>query len=132
LPRKNLAGLILGQSFAKLNNLPRKAFGSALKVLMFHPAGIIHYSIFTFHLNRAAFRQMSVHLQPKGIPMITLLQLVPGWLRARVQTAPLTPPLKVADKKARQVLPTLPKPKPPPVLAQDDSSPPGYRLLWRI
>jgi hypothetical protein len=37
-----------------------------------------------------------------------------------------------ANKKDRQVLPALPQQEPPPVRWQDDDSPPGHRLLWRL
>jgi len=63
--------------------------------------------------------------------MTTIVQFIPQWLRARRQRST---PRQIPDvnKKDRQVLPTLPKQERPPVSWQDDSSPAGYRVLWRL
>ena len=63
--------------------------------------------------------------------MTTIVQFVPQWLRARLQK-PTPQQTAKADKKDRQVLPTLPKQTRPPIPWQDDSSPAGYRVLWRL
>jgi hypothetical protein len=62
---------------------------------------------------------------------MTIAQYVPQWLRNRLQK-PAPPKLKTVNKKDRQVLPTLPKPERLPPRFQDDDSPPGYRIVWRM
>jgi hypothetical protein len=62
---------------------------------------------------------------------MTLTQYVPQWLRSRLQK-PASQELKTVNKKDRQVLPTLPKSERPPTRFQDDDSPPGYRIVWRM
>ena len=63
--------------------------------------------------------------------MTTIVQLLPQWLRRRWQRY-AAPQIKIENKKDRQVLPTLPKQERPPIPLQDDSSPAGYRVLWRL
>jgi hypothetical protein len=63
--------------------------------------------------------------------MTTIVQFIPQWLRARWQR-PNPEQTKKVNKKDRQVLPTLPKQERPPIPLQDDSSPAGYRVLWRL
>lgn len=63
--------------------------------------------------------------------MTTIVQFIPQWLRARLQK-PTPPQIAKPDKTDRQVLPTLPKQERPPIPCQDDSSPAGYRVLWRL
>ena len=63
--------------------------------------------------------------------MTTIVQYIPQWLRSQLQR-PAPRRITTANKKSRQVLPTLPKQKRPPIPWQDDSSPPGYRILWRL
>jgi hypothetical protein len=63
--------------------------------------------------------------------MTTIAQYVPRWLRTRLQK-PIQPQPKANSKRDRQALPTLPKQERPPIPWQDDSSPAGYRLLWRL
>ena len=63
--------------------------------------------------------------------MTTIVQFIPQWLRSRWQLD-AAPQLKIRNKKDRQVLPTLPKQKRPPIPWQNDSSPAGYRVLWRL
>ena len=62
--------------------------------------------------------------------MTTLVQLVPKWLRLRLQK-PTPPKPKTISKKDRQVLPTLPNQSRSVIFSQDDS-PAGYRVLWRL
>lgn len=62
---------------------------------------------------------------------MTIARYLPQWLRSRLQQPPSQKP-RARSKKERQVLPTLPKPQPSPVRWQDDDSPPGYRVLWRM
>lgn len=63
--------------------------------------------------------------------MTTIVRLIPQWLRSRWERPVPQPPVS-ANKKDRQVLPALPQQEPPPVRWQDDDSPPGHRLLWRL
>jgi hypothetical protein len=63
--------------------------------------------------------------------MTSIVQFIPQWLRARWQR-PSPRQTTNVNKKDRQVLPTLPKQKRPPIPWQDDSSPAGYRVLWRL
>jgi hypothetical protein len=63
--------------------------------------------------------------------MTTLIQYVPKWVRVRLQK-PAHPKSKTVSKKARQVLPTLPKETRSVIVSQDDDSPAGFRLLWRL
>jgi len=62
---------------------------------------------------------------------MTLIQYVPKWLRVRLQKL-AQPKLKTVSKKDRQVLPALPKETRSVVVSQDDDSPAGFRLLWRL
>ncbi len=62
--------------------------------------------------------------------MTTIVQLVPKWLRARLQKPAAQKPA-IVNKKKRQLLPTLPSQKPSVIFSQDDS-PAGYRVLWRL
>ena len=62
---------------------------------------------------------------------MTIAQYLPQWLQSWLhKSAPQKG--KVASKKDRQVLPTLPQPQRPPVRLQDDDSPPGFRIYWRM
>jgi len=63
--------------------------------------------------------------------MTTLVQYAPKWLRQRLKK-PAQPKPKSVNKKERQVLPTLPKLKQSSTAFQDDDSPAGYRILWRL
>ncbi len=63
--------------------------------------------------------------------MTTIVQFIPKLLRSRWQRD-AGPQLKIRNKKDRQVLPTLPKQERPPIPWQDDRSPAGYRVLWRL
>jgi hypothetical protein len=85
--------------------------------------GILHSALFILHLN--AFRQLTI--KQKEPIMTTLVQFVPKWLRVRLQR-PTQPKSKTVSKKDRQVLPTLPNTKRPPILFQDGQSPPGHQL----
>jgi len=62
--------------------------------------------------------------------MTTIVQFVPQWLRARLQMPTPQKPV-IANKKKRQLLPTLPSQTSSVILSQDDS-PAGYRVLWRM
>ena len=62
--------------------------------------------------------------------MTTIVQYLP-WLRSRRQKAAPQKP-KPVNKKDRQVLPTLPNLKQSSTAFQDDDSPAGYRILWRL
>lgn len=62
--------------------------------------------------------------------MTTIVQFVPKWLRARLQK-PAPQKLAIANKKKRQLLPTLPGQARSVVLPQDET-PAGYRALWRL
>jgi hypothetical protein len=61
---------------------------------------------------------------------MTIAQCLPQWLRSRSQK-PAPRKLKTVTKKDRQVLPTLPK-QTHSVIFSQDSSPAGYRVLWRL
>jgi len=64
---------------------------------------------------------------------MTVAQYFPQWLRDRFQKpAPQKIQTKALGKKDRQVLPTFADPKPPAPGFQDDESPPGYRIQWRL
>jgi len=63
--------------------------------------------------------------------MTTLVQFVPKWLRERLRK-PAQPKQKTLSKKDRQVLPTLPNLRQSSTAFQDDQSPAGYRILWRL
>ena len=63
--------------------------------------------------------------------MTTIVQYLPQWLRSRRQK-PVPQKTKPVNKKDRQVLPTLPNLKQSSTAFQDDESPPGYRILWRL
>src|SRR5438045_2454922 len=68
--------------------------------------------------------------QPQETYM-TIAQYLPRWLRIRPQkTVPQNP--KTINKKEKQILPTLPKAERRPNRFQDDDSPPGFRILWRL
>jgi hypothetical protein len=62
---------------------------------------------------------------------MTISQYLPRWLRSRLQQ-PAPQKIRTLSKKDRQVLPTLPNVKRPAVRFQDDDSPPGYRIQWRL
>ena len=62
---------------------------------------------------------------------MTIVQYLPQWLRNRWQK-PTPQNAQTVSKKNRQVLPTLPRPKCPPIPWQDDDSPPGYPIYWRM
>ena len=62
---------------------------------------------------------------------MTIVQFCPQCLRIRFQKpAPQNP--KALGKKDRQVLPTLPNAKCSVARFQDDESPPGFRIQWRL
>jgi hypothetical protein len=63
--------------------------------------------------------------------MTTIVQFIPRLLRSRLQR-PALRQSETINKKHRQVLPTLPKQEHPPIPWQDDNSPAGYRVLWRL
>ena len=60
-----------------------------------------------------------------------IAQYIPQWLRSRLQK-PAPQKARVRTKKERQILPTMPNLKRPPIRLQDDDSPPGYRIQWRL
>ena len=62
--------------------------------------------------------------------MTTIVQYVPKWLRARLQKPTPQKPI-TANKKKRQLLPTLPSQTRSVIFSQDDS-PAGYRVLWKM
>ena len=62
---------------------------------------------------------------------MTIAQYLPQWLRSRFRK-PAPQNVVSVSKKDRQFLPTLPKPQRPPVRLQDDDSPPGFRIYWRM
>ena len=62
---------------------------------------------------------------------MTIAQYFPQWLRSRLQK-PAPQSVSARSKKQRQILPTLPNPKRRSIRFQDDGSPPGYRILWRL
>jgi hypothetical protein len=63
---------------------------------------------------------------------MTINLLLPKWL-ARRFARPRPKPATPAQLKQRQLLPTLPKPQKRRFLRfQDDDSPPGYRIQWRL
>jgi hypothetical protein len=62
---------------------------------------------------------------------MTITQYVPQWLRVRFQK-PAPQKAQPINKKEKQILPTLPKAPSPPVKLQDDDSPPGFRIQWRL
>ena len=63
--------------------------------------------------------------------MTSIVQFIPQWLRSRLQR-PASRQHTNVNKKDRQVLPTLPKQERPRIPWQDDNSPAGYRVLWRL
>jgi hypothetical protein len=63
--------------------------------------------------------------------MTTIVQYLPQWLRSRLRK-PAPQKVTRPSKKDRQVLPTLPNWKQSSTAFQDDESPPGYRILWRL
>jgi hypothetical protein len=63
--------------------------------------------------------------------MTTIVRFLPQWLRGRSQKS-ASQSLKSISKKDRQVLPTLPQQSRPPIPWQDDNSPAGFRILWRL
>ncbi len=74
--------------------------------------------------------QATLTIKPGEPIMTTIVQLVPKWLRARLQkSAPQKPTTE--NKKKRQLLPTLPNQTSSAIFSQDDS-PSGYRVLWRL
>ena len=62
---------------------------------------------------------------------MTIAQCLPRWLRSRLPR-PVPQKLTTVNKKDRQVLPTLPKPERLPIRWQDDDSPAGCRIQWRL
>jgi hypothetical protein len=62
---------------------------------------------------------------------MTIAQYPPQWLRNRLQKPPRQQ-LNPVAKKDRQILPTLPKPKRPPILWQDDNGDARFRIYWRM
>jgi len=62
---------------------------------------------------------------------MTINLLLPKWL-ARRFAKPRPGRATAAALKQRQVLPTLPNREQNPVRLQDDDSPPGYRIQWRL
>jgi hypothetical protein len=62
---------------------------------------------------------------------MTITQYLPQWLRSRLQK-PIPQKPTTANKKDRQVLATMPKPERPPIRMQDDDSPAGHRIQWRL
>ena len=62
---------------------------------------------------------------------MNLAQYIPQWLRSRLQK-PAPQSVRNLSKKDLQILPTVPKAKHPSILFQQDASPAGYRVLWRI
>ena len=62
---------------------------------------------------------------------MTINQYLPQWLRGRLEK-PVPQKIKPVNKKERQLLPTLPNVERPTVRLQDDDSPPGYRVVWRL
>jgi hypothetical protein len=62
---------------------------------------------------------------------MTIKLQLPKWLATKF--AKRQPPTVArAQLKQRQVLPTLPKNQPNVTRLQDDDSPPGYRIQWRL
>jgi hypothetical protein len=57
--------------------------------------------------------------------------LIPKWLAQRF-ARPKPPPAVPSNLKQRQLLPTLPKADLSTARFQDDDSPPGYRIQWRL
>jgi hypothetical protein len=62
---------------------------------------------------------------------MTIAQYLPRWLRARLQK-PAPQRASAAKKKARQVLPTVPKPPCPPHTADYDEAALRFRIYWRM
>jgi hypothetical protein len=62
---------------------------------------------------------------------MTIAQYIPPWLRSRLPK-PAPQKIKILSKKDRQILPTIPNPNRASIRLQDDDSPPGYRILWRM
>ena len=62
---------------------------------------------------------------------MTIAQYLPQWLRSRWHK-PAPQKLNSASKKARQVLPKLPKPQPIPAHAEDEESVARFRIYWRM
>ena len=62
---------------------------------------------------------------------MTITQYLPQWLRSRWHK-PAPQKLKLSNKKARQALPTLPKPPPLPAHAEDEESAARFRIYWRM
>ena len=56
---------------------------------------------------------------------------LPKWL-AQKFARPKPQALVRAHLKTRQILPTLPQGKPGSIRLQDDDSPPGHRIQWRL
>jgi hypothetical protein len=63
--------------------------------------------------------------------MTTIVRFLPQWLRGRSQKS-ASRSVKTISKKDRQVLPMLPQQSRPSSPWQDDHSPPGYRIQWRL
>ncbi len=62
---------------------------------------------------------------------MTIEAFLPQWVRVRLRK-PRPSPAKSLSKKEHQVLPTVELPAQPPVRLQDDDSPPGFRINWRM
>ncbi|HTB85113.1 MAG TPA: hypothetical protein VK742_15795 [Candidatus Sulfotelmatobacter sp.] len=62
---------------------------------------------------------------------MNLTILTPKWLVRKI-ARPKPPPRARYQLKQRQLLKTLPTPEPPVARFQDDDSPPGYRIQWRL
>jgi hypothetical protein len=62
---------------------------------------------------------------------MTIAQYLPRWLRNRFQK-PGSQNARIPSKKDRQILPTVPKPQPPPSPPQDDDGPLRFRIYWRM
>jgi len=73
--------------------------------------------------------QATLTINPQETHM-TIVQYLPQWLRNRF-SKPAPPKPTTANKKDRQVLPTLPNQTRSVIFSQDDS-PAGYRVLWRL
>jgi hypothetical protein len=57
--------------------------------------------------------------------------LLPKWLARKIARSKASPRARPLLKQ-RQLLKTLPPPEPQPPRFQDDDSPPGYRIQWRL
>ena len=62
---------------------------------------------------------------------MTIAQYLPQWLRSRSRK-PAPHKFNSANKKARQTLPTLPKPQPLPTHTEDEETVARFRIYWRM